>query len=253
MRGVCQTAAAVGGRPTGHPQRPRGPECRGTRSASRCRSWSASCGNTTARNTAKQWRWAGPANTPIFAYRTPLPVHRRLAGRRGRHPALVAASTVAFLKRRGWRRQFGGRRGTIATRAAGFSPTRPAPFSPNGLSYKHANIRCQIHNRTRSGMKPGPVPRLRPAGGLRCDGPAKPPAAALARHVTGGHSSLANLAAMHTHSKIRTVLSGGDTVQAIHQHQPRGGRCRGINPFSVLAPPHTVRGTPGLIRGLRSP
>ena len=42
----------------------------GTRSASRCRSWPASCGYTTARTKSKQSRWAGPANTATFAYRT---------------------------------------------------------------------------------------------------------------------------------------------------------------------------------------
>lgn len=40
------------------------------------------------------WRWSGPAITPTFASRTALPLHRRLAGRSGRHPALVAVSTV---------------------------------------------------------------------------------------------------------------------------------------------------------------
>ena len=106
----------------------------------------------------------------------------------------MAMSTVAGPKRRGWRRQArGAGSGTIANRAAGDPATRPAPYSPNGhpsrehlLSLPPSEALGRIRDAYRDYDQQG----------VRCNGPPKPPTAALACDVPGGRSGLADLAVM---------------------------------------------------------
>ena len=158
----------------------------------------------------------------------------------------MAVSTVAGPKRRGWRRQLGGRSGTIANRAAGDPATRPAPYSPNGLPSREHPLSLPPSEA---------LGRIRDAyrdydqQGVRCNGPPKPPTAALACDVPGGRSGLADLAVM---TPTKTGPSGAVATPSRRSLGTDHGEVDTVEPIlSQPTPSHTQWAELlGLVRGV---